>query len=98
MTAEELLQAINERFDRIEKMALLGSKNVLTLDEVAIVTGLKKGYIYRLTSEQKIPHYKPGGRVYFKKDEVEEWLLQNRVATLSEIDSKATTYCTTRKK
>lgn len=77
-------------------MALLGSKNVLTLDEVAIITGLKKGYIYRLTSEQKIPHYKPGGRVYFKKDEVEEWLLQNRVATMSEIDSRATTYIATK--
>lgn len=77
-------------------MTLLGSKNVLTLDEVAIITGLKKGYIYRLTSEQKIPHYKPGGRVYFKKEEVEEWLLQNRVATMSEIDSKATTYIATK--
>lgn len=94
--AEEEYRQLAEQLNRIEKMALLGSKNVLTLDEVAIVTGLKKGYIYRLTSEQKIPHYKPGGRVYFKKDEVEEWLLQNRVATLSEIDSKATTYIATK--
>ncbi len=94
--AEEEYRQLAEQLNRIEKMALLGSKNVLTLDEVAIITGLKKGYIYRLTSEQKIPHYKPGGRVYFKKDEVEEWLLQNRVATMSEIDSRATTYIATK--
>lgn len=98
MTPEELLQAINERFDRIEKSYLIGTKSVLTMDEAVIFTGLAKGYLYRLTSEQKIPHYKPGGRVYFKKDEVEEWLLQNRVATIDEINSSATTYCATNKR
>lgn len=96
MATEEYRQ-ITEQLDRIEQMTLLGSKNVLTLDEVVIITGLKKGYIYRLTSEQRIPHYKPGGRnLYFKKDEIEDWLLRNRVATMSEIDSKATTYIATK--
>lgn len=91
-------QEINTRLDRIEKIALVGAKNVLTLDEVVIVTGLAKGYLYRLTSTQRIPHYKLNGRnLYFKKDEIEAWLMRDRISTQSEIDNKATTYMATKK-
>lgn len=84
---------LTTKIERLEKIALIGTKNVLTLDEVVLVTGLSKGHIYRLTSAQGIPHYKPKGRnLYFKKDEIEEWLLQNRIRTKSEIDGAATTY------
>lgn len=85
--------ALNTKLEKIEKMTLLGAKNVLTIDEVSLMTGLSKGHIYRLTSTQGIPHYKPNGRnLYFKKDEIEEWLLQNRVSTIEEINNKAVTH------
>jgi excisionase family DNA binding protein len=89
---------LNTKLEQIERITLVGAKNVLTLEEVALLTGLSKGHLYRLTSTQSIPHYKPNGRnLYFKKDEIEEWLLQNRVSTLAEIDSKATTYTAIKK-
>lgn len=79
--------------ERLERIALLGAKNVLTLDETVFLTGLSKGHIYRLTSTQAIPHYKPKGRnIYFKKDEIEDWLLQNRIRTKTEINGAAITY------
>jgi len=98
MTEIEEMQEINQRLNKIEIMVTIGAKNVLTLDETALFTGLSKGYIYRLTSNQEIPHYKRNGRnIYFKKEEIEDWLLQNRVATKAEIESKATTYLATKK-
>lgn len=90
--------ALNTKLEKIEKIALLGAKNVLTIDEVSLMTGLSKGHIYRLTSTQGIPHYKPNGRnLYFKKDEIEDWLLQNRISTLEEISNKATTHTAIKK-
>lgn len=94
--AQEEYNALNERLERIEKLTLLGAKEALTLDECSIVTGYSKNHLYRLTSQRLIPFYKPmGGTLYFKKSEIEDWLLRNRQTPQSEIDSKAATYCIT---
>lgn len=94
--AEEEYKELTERLARLESLLLTGTKEVLTLDECSMFTGYSKNHLYRLTSQRAIPFYKPmGGTIYFKKQEVEEWLLQNRQATEAEINSKATTYCRT---
>ena len=95
----EEFQELTSKIDRLEKIALLGAKNVLTIDDVALITGFTKGHIYRLTSGQKIPHYKPNGRtLYFKKEEIEDWMLQNKIQTNTEIERAATTYTAINKK
>lgn len=95
--AEEEYKELTERLARLESLLLTGTKEVLTLDECSMYTGYSKNHLYRLTSQRAIPFYKPmGGTIYFKKKEIEEWLLQNRHATEAEINSKATTYCVTR--
>ena len=57
------------------------NKQVLNLEETAEFTGFKPNYLYHLTSRKKIPHYKPGGgkraKLFFRKDELEAWLMQN---------------------
>lgn len=94
--AEEEYKELTERLARLESLLLTGTKEVLTLDECSTFTGYSKNHLYRLTSQRVIPFYKPmGGTIYFKKQEIEEWLLQNRQATEAEINSKATTYCRT---
>lgn len=94
--AEEEYKELTERLARLESLLLTGTKEVLTLDECSLFTGYSKNHLYRLTSQRAIPFYKPmGGTIYFKKQEIEEWLLQNRQATEAEINSKATTYCRT---
>jgi excisionase family DNA binding protein len=65
------------------------------VSEVLLLTGLSKSYMYKLTSTGGIPCYKPQGKqIFFKKDEVESWLLQNRKATNKELDALASTYTT----
>ena len=84
---------LSKKLDGILKLVTLGSKEVLQIEDVVILTGLSKSHIYRLTSKRKIPHSKPtGGFIYFKRSEIEEWMLQNKILTTDEIDSKASTY------
>ena len=77
----------------------LENKEVLTLNEVGLYTGLSKSHIYKLCSTGGIPFYKPFGKVnYFDKLEIIQWLKQNRVATTREIESRASTILTLKKK
>lgn len=96
--AEKEYEELTARLDRIERWLLQGSKAVLTVDELAAYTGYTKSHIYRLTSRREIPCYKPcGGTLYFKTDEINSWLLQNRQATAGEIESKAATHIAKRR-
>lgn len=90
-------EAIAERLDRIERLTLISAKTILDADEAATFSSLSIGRIYRLTSEKKIPHYKRGNRLYFRKSELEEWLLETKVKTSDEIASEADNYTARRR-
>lgn len=83
------LDLISEKLDEIKELTLISAKTILRADETAVFTGLSIGRIYRLTSEKEIPHYKRGNTLYFKKSELEEWMLERRVKTTEEIASDA---------
>lgn len=96
--AEKEYQELTAQIDGLKMLILSGTKEVLTIDECAVLTGFSKNHIYRLTSTRAIPFYKPmGGAIRFKKTEIENWLLQNRQATNEEVKREATTYCVTHK-
>ena len=87
-----IINEINARLLRIEELTLAGFKTVLDITEASQFTGISKGQIYRLTSERRIPHYKRNNKLHFKKTELENWMLQNKVETIDEINSRASTY------
>lgn len=89
---------MKEQLDRIERLVRVGAKEVLNVEEVALMLGVSKSRIYHLVSSREIPHYKNGKNVLFKKSEIEEWQLRDRIPTNEEIDSKAATYVATHKK
>lgn len=93
----EMREYMEQRFNRLQTATLLGAKNVIDVEEAAMLTGYTVKGIYTLTSEKRIPHYKKNGKLYFKKDELEAWMTENRVMTQREIDSKAQTYVATHK-
>ncbi len=91
-------QKLDTILDLLQK-GNIAQKEVLTIDEVGAYTGLSKSYLYKLTSTNQIPFYKPNNKmVYFKRQEIEEWLLQNRRKTKAEIEGEAATYLVTNKK
>lgn len=51
-----------------------GLERLLTVEDVVELFRLKKSYLYALTSENRIPHYKIGGFVRFRQSELEAWL------------------------
>lgn len=81
---------MEEKINQILVYSLLAAKNVLTLEDVALLTGLSKSHLYRLTCTHQIPYYKPNGKqIYFDRGEVEAWMKQNRVATQQETEQAA---------
>ncbi|WP_458627991.1 helix-turn-helix domain-containing protein [Winogradskyella sp. PC D3.3] len=68
-------------------------KTVLTFEEACFYSGLAKSTMYKLTSSNEIPHYKPKGKlIFFKKEELENWLLQNRQESNENLENEALKY------
>jgi excisionase family DNA binding protein len=85
---------IYQKLSHLEEL-LLSQKAVLNFNEVAVYTGLSKSYLYKLTCSGGIPCYKPQGKqIYFSKQEIDQWLLQNKKATINELESQAATFVT----
>ena len=95
--SQDYLNELNARFDRLERMTLIGAKDVLDIDEASLLTGMSVGHIYRLTSAREIPHYKKNRKLYFNKAELNEWMQEQKVKSVTEIDRQATTYTVTHK-
>lgn len=91
--APEEKQSIEDRLTRIERQLVLVNKKVFTVDELALWLGVGEGRIRCLISNKEIPYYKNGGKVYFSKEEIEQWQLQGRVYTNDELQREANTYC-----
>lgn len=65
---------------------VISKKEILTLSEAAIYAGISKSYVYKLTSARQIPFYRPATKlIFFKRTELDAWLLQNRLATKMEM-------------
>lgn len=65
---------------------------MLNFNDLVSYTGLSKSYLYKLTSNGKLPAYKPFGKcLYFDKLEVENWLKQNPIFNADATDQRAST-------
>lgn len=90
---------ILSKLEAIERYSLLAAKNVLSLDDAALLTNMSKSHLYKLTCSRQIPFYRPGGKLlYFDRQELESWLKQNRVTTQAEAEQQAITYVLSHKK
>ena len=68
---------------------MINDKNILTVEGLMDYTGFSQKQIYKLTSTRAIPHYKPSGRkLFFKKDEIDEWITRGRVDPFDELSNE----------
>ena len=73
----EPVENILERMDLLEK-SIYSTKQVFTFQDACMYIGVSDSMLYKLTANKEIPHYKPRGKmIYFAKEELDEWLLQN---------------------
>ncbi len=90
--AEEI-KKLQEQMQQVLTYSLLAAKNVLCFDDLALLTGLSKSHLYKLTCTHQIPFYKPNGKqIYFDRGEVEAWMKQNRQNTQQEAEQAAAAY------
>ena len=86
------MKNVEERVSELEQMVFT-VKNIFSFDEASKFLNLSKSYLYKLTSGNLIPHYKPQGKMlYFEKEALEAWLRQNPVKTGMQIEKEAQQY------
>lgn len=87
------MDEIIQRLDRLEKLLCENGvylKDILTLEEGCYYMGFTKSTMYKLTSTEQIPHYKPNGKkIFFKREELNNWLLRNKSCSIEELQQKA---------
>ena len=82
------LDDIAKRLDRLERATAL-AKNVLTINEVAMLTGYTVKYLRLLIARHALTYYRRGNRIYFNRSEVENWMMEQRIPSNEEIRFKA---------
>ena len=85
------LEFIRQQLEDIRNFSFIGFKEILSVNEAAIFTGLSRSYLYKLCQSLKIKHYrsKEGKSIYFKKKDLTEWMLAEESMTEDEINAKA---------
>ncbi|WP_298262394.1 helix-turn-helix domain-containing protein [uncultured Lutibacter sp.] len=87
---------IIEKLESIEKLLQEQQrlqKQVLNFNETCKYLELSQSHLYKLTSTAAIPHYKPNGKkIYFQRQELDQWLLRNRMDSQDEIEQQAADY------
>jgi excisionase family DNA binding protein len=76
----------------------ISSLEIMSLKQLCEHYDFNKSFVYKLTSNREIPHYKKGKRLVFKKDEIDAWLLENKVKTMDDLQREATRYSIRKKK
>jgi len=85
MKAEEI-KKIYLKLRRLEKLLKASNELPLSMTKAVRYTGLSKSHLYKLTSGREVPHYKPHGKmIFFRKSDLDKYLLTNRIATEDEI-------------
>ena len=90
------LEDIAKRLDRLEGMVALSAKVVFDITDVAEITGYSVKYLRQLVARRDIPHYRRGNRLYFNRDEIEDWMMGERIPTNEEMSIKAMGYLTSK--
>lgn len=65
---------------------------VFDITAAAKYLSLSKSTLYQHSFQRRIPHYKQGKRIYFRKDDLDQWITKGRVKTHEEIEAEADAY------
>jgi len=89
---KEDIEKQNELITQLERLGIF-TKDILNLSEACFYMGIKKSTLYKLTSAKKITYFCPHGKlIFFRKSDLDLFLLTNKQETLDEIKAKAETF------
>ena len=80
---------LQSRVQTLENLCY-SAKEVLHLEEAASFLGIAKSTLYKMTHENRIPFYKPAGKlIYFEKSVLLDWIRSNRIMSEAELQEAA---------
>lgn len=84
-----ILEKLTEIAEKLDEQNLL-QKPTLNFNEACKFLDVSTSHLYKLTSTKQIPHFCPQGKkLYFKREELDSWLLRNRQQTSGEVEEMA---------
>lgn len=83
ISKEELKEVLKEIIEPLvekhfKKLKPVDEKPFIQIEEAAALLNLARQTIYTMVSQGKIPFYKRGKRLYFKKSELIDWVTGSR--------------------
>lgn len=82
MDEKKIFDALSD----IKRYTLLAAKEMLTVEDMSLLTGFKPTYVRKMIQEGRLPYYKPSnGKVFFKKSEVNAYLEGQRIPSIAEL-------------
>lgn len=74
-----------------KKQETKDANNLMRVEDAAAFLGVKTSYVYRMSRERKIPHYKSrGGKlIYFRREDLEAWMMGCFVEPQSSVEATA---------
>lgn len=70
----------------------LNEKKVLTLNEACKYTGLSKSKLYKMSCNQKVSVSKPEGKLFFKRLDLDNYMLSNYIPSKKNITDNISNY------
>ncbi len=90
------MEFIQNEIKELKKLLLennLNTKEIFSVDDVIVYLQISKSYLYKLTSKRQIPFYTPGGKkIYFKRTEIDQWIYDSKVESISETQDDVERY------
>ncbi len=92
-----ILDMILEKISKLEKALHINSKPFLNVKELSKLTGIPQNTIYQYTHNNIIPYHKVGKRIFFNREEIEAFILDDmkRYKSSKEIEAEAKRYAAT---
>jgi excisionase family DNA binding protein len=97
---ENPFELILERLDRIEKTIeqlsangpLANINDPMDVKDLSAYLKISASTIYKFTSTRSIPYYKNGKRLFFKREEINDWIFTTKINSSYEIEKEANEY------
>ena len=73
------MTVVTDLSERVKKLETLqkGYKNVMTSSEAAEYLGISRKKIYDLVRTKNLPFFKPNRKMFFERQNLDEWVKQN---------------------
>lgn len=89
---QENLKVLMEIKDLLKQQSTY-KKDILSFNEAKLYLDVSASFLYKLTSDEKITFFKPNGKlIYFRKSDLDNWLLQNPNVGIGEMETNLDNY------